>query len=221
MKRFGVNPYDQPLYRVVFSDSRTDLIGGRWPDGVCEYREVPRYPDIHSWILEKWMTSKEYAGEPEEYQRSQLDLDSGLFTCGPYPEKGQYQICYVFPHQPTDGMIVQVVSAIKISRDVHPAHQKQAYVDAYAKQEQDRDNRMSDIWDDSQGAFAKADAVISMAYRKGAVRDRQGFKRASDMPLDKWGESLLPTRDNFFGTITKDSTINALTGEHNGNSNAG
>jgi len=219
MKRFGTTPFDDPLYRVVYSDSRTDLIGGRWPDGNCDYRETPRYPDIHCWILEKWMTSEEYAGKKEDYERSQLDLESGLFTCGPYPVRGEYQICYTFPHQPTDGMIVQIVTAIKLSRDIHPAHQKQAYADGYANQQREHEQRISDVVDDALGAFSGASAVVSMA--KGTPGSRQGWKRSGDMPVERWGQSApLPTSDNFFGTIMNKETINALTGEQNGHSNA-
>ena len=218
MARFGTNPYNEPLYRVIFSDSRTDLIGGKWPDGACEYREVPRYPDIHGWVLEKWMTPQEYAGTREAYEAAQLDLESGLYTCGPYPNRGEYQMCYVFPHQPGDGMIVQIVTAIKLSRDVHPAHQKQAYADAYAKQESEQDALFSDQWDEAMGPFQKADTVISMAGRN---LPRAGFKRASDMPADTWGSAApLPTHDNFFGTVIDKAKLNALTGEHNGNSHA-
>lgn len=217
MQRFGRNPYDQPLYRVVFSDSRTDLIGGKWPDGTCEYREAPRYPDIHNWILEKWMSPEEYAGKKEAYETAQLDLASGLFTCGPYPNRGEYQMCYVFPHQPGDGMIVQIITAIKLSRDIHPAHRKQSYVDAYANQERDRDNRFVDIWDEAMGPFQGADTVISMA---GNHLPRAGFKRASDMPADRWASSPLPTGDNYFGTVMQKQKIHALTGEQNADSHA-
>ena len=220
MKRFGVNIYDDPLYRVVFSDSRTDLIGGKWPDGVCEYREVPRYPDIHSWVLEKWMNPEEYAGKPEAYAAAQLDMDSGLYTCGPYPNRGEYQICYAFPHQPTDGMIVQIVTALKLSRDVHSVERRNAYTDAYARQDREHMQRISDIVDDAQGGFASASAVVSAAQGKHGTR--QGWKRSGDMPVEKWGQSPLPTADNYFGTSLPGSKlINALTGEHNANSHAG
>jgi hypothetical protein len=219
MKRFGINPFDEPLYRVIFSDSRTDMVGGCWPDGVKEYREVPRYPDIHSWILEKWMSGMDYAGTKEAYEASQLDVASNLYTCGPYPSRGEYQICYVFPHQPGDGMIVQIITAIKLSRDVHPAHQKQAYADAYAQQARDKDNRMDAIVDDAMGAFSRASAVVSAA--QGPKGTRQGWKRSADMPLERWGQSApLPTRDNYFGTIIDKAKINALTGESQNDSHA-
>jgi hypothetical protein len=209
MKRYGENPYAEALYRVVFSDSRTDLLGGKWPDGNCEYRESPRYPGIRGqWILEKWCSAEEYAGTREEYERTQFDADSGLLTCGPYPYRGEYVHCYTFPCAPGDGMIYQIVSALKISRDLTAGHRKQGIMEPLEKQQRARDARFSDIWDNSMGPWQKADAVVSFA-----PSTRAGFKRGSDMPVERWSQaSPLPTQDGFFGTIQRKETIQKLTG---------
>ena len=143
MKRYGVNPYSEPLYRVVFSDSRTDLLGGKWPDGECAYREVQRYPGIRGqWILEKWCSSVEYAGTPEQYNRDQWDADSGLLTCGPYPYRGEYAHCYTFPYMPTDGMITRIIGALKVSRDLTAAQHKQGIMEPLEKQERERETQL-------------------------------------------------------------------------------
>lgn len=199
MKRYGENPYGDSLYRVVFSDSRTDLIGGKWPDGRLEYREVPRYPDLHAWVLEKWQSPEEYAGTREEYERQQLDLESGLFTCGPYPNRGEYAFVYAFPCAPGDGMVSKIVTAIKLSRSITTGQQKQAIMGAYEQQEKDRFNRFDAIWDDAMGFRQQADAVVSFGPNWG----RQGFKRGSDMPADKLASAPLPTGDNYFGAMSK------------------
>jgi hypothetical protein len=206
MKRYGVTPYGEALYRVVFSDSRTDLIGGKWPDGVCDYREVRRYPEIHNWVLEKWMTSEEYAGKREEYERAQLDLESGLYTCGPYPSRGEYQLCYVFPYAPGDGEITRIVTAIKLSRDIHPAHRKDAIMGRYEHAERDRSNRFDGLWDNAMGSFNRYDTVIPMRAPKPG--ERSGFKKPSDMPAERMAKSSpLPTGNNYFGTIPRESKI--------------
>jgi hypothetical protein len=60
------------------------------------------------------------------------------------------------------------------------------------------------------GPFIKADTVVSMAS---GPFDRAGFKRASDMPMPRFDqEAPLPTRDNFFGQIGKQETINKFQG---------
>jgi hypothetical protein len=212
MKRFGENPFSESLYRVVFSDSRTDLLGGKWPDGDCAYREVPRYPGIRGqWILEKWCSPAEYAGTPEQYTREQWDAESGLLTCGPYPHRGEYAHCYTFPFMPGDGMICQVIGALKVSRDLTAAQHKQGIMEPLERQQKQQDQRFDDIFKEAMGPFSKADAVVSMASRP---NDRAGWKRGGDMPVQRFDQSApLPTRDNFFGTIQNKQTIAALTGE--------
>ncbi len=34
MKRFGTNLFEEPIFRIVWSDSRTDLAGGKWPENL-------------------------------------------------------------------------------------------------------------------------------------------------------------------------------------------
>lgn len=213
MKRFGLNFYGEALYRVVFSDSRTDLLGGKWPDGACEYREVLRYPGIRAqWVLEKWCSGEEYAGQRADYERAQFDPESGLLTCGPYPYCGEYVHCYTFPCAPGDSMVYQVVCALTLSRDLTPGARKQGIMAPLEKQQKDRDNRFDSIWDNTMGGFQKADAVVSFGPNQGRV----GFKRGGDMPVERWDHAApLPTRDNFFGTIQRKKTIAKLTGEQN------
>jgi hypothetical protein len=208
MKRYGENPYGDSLYRVVFSDSRTDLLGGKWPDGECAYREVPRYPGIRSqWILEKWCAPAEYAGTPEQYTREQWDADSGLLTCGPYPNRGEYAHCYTFPFMPTDGMICQIVGALKVSRDITSSDRKQGILEPLERQQREQETRFEDIFKDAMGPWSGDSATVAM---NPAVR----FKKPGDMPMPRFDqESPLPTKDNIFGTIQNKQTIESLTGD--------
>jgi hypothetical protein len=215
MKRYVTNLYAEPLYRVVFSDSRTDLLGGKWPDGVCEYRESPRYPGIRGqWILEKWCSPEEYAGTRERYEMEQWDPESHLLTCGPYPSRGEYVHCYTFPFAPGDGMVNQIITALKRSRSVTAGERKRGILDPLEKQQRGQDQRFDDIFDEAMGPFAKADTVIAMGARK-HYHTRSSFKRPSDMPEPRTNlASPLPTQDGFFGTIRRQETIDKLTGEN-------
>lgn len=212
MERFGENIFAQPLYRIVFSDSRTDLLGGKWPDGNCEYREVPRYPAVRGqWIMEKWVSPEDYAGNREAYELEQFDAESGLLTCGPYPHRGEYTYCHTFVGTPSEMQVGWAVHNNKISRDLTPGQKKQGIMEPLEKQEREREQRFDTIWDEAMGPWAAADAVVSMAS---GPFDRAGFKRASDMPTPRTDQkSPLPTGDNFFGTIQRKETINRLTGE--------
>lgn len=211
---YGQNLFAQDLFRIVFSDSRTDLIGGKWPDGTCEYREAPRYPGIRGkWIMEKWVCCEDYAGQREEYERQQLDVESGLYTCGPYPHRGEYTYCHTFITEPSDTMVRWAVHDNKISRSLTPGQRKQGIMEPLEKQQKEQDARFDDIWGETMGPWAKADAVVSFA-----PSTRAGFKRASDMPMERFDQAApLPTSDNFFGTIGRKETIAKLTGDKNGN----
>ena len=210
MGRFGENLFAQPLYRIVFSDSRTDLLGGKWPDGVCAYREVPRYPGIKGqWILEKWVPAEDYAGTRTQYEFAQWDAESGLMTCGPYPHRGEYTYCHTFIGQPTEMQVGWAVYNNKMSRDLTPGQRKQGIMEPLEKQQREQDARFDDIWGESMGPFVGADTVVSFAGN-----GRAGFKRPSDMPMPRFDQSApLPTSDNFFGTIQRQETIAKLTGE--------
>ena len=212
MERYGTNLFSQPLFRLVFSDSRTDLLGGKWPDGNCEYREVPRYPAIRGqWIMEKWVSAEEYAGKREAYELEQFDADSGLLTCGPYPHRGEYTYCHTFIGTPSEMQVGWAVHNNKVSRDLTPRQKKQGIMEPLEKQERDREAHFDAVWGDAMGFRPNADAVVSFGPNHG----RQGFKRASDMPMPRVDqESPLPTRDNFFGTIQRKETISKLTGDN-------
>lgn len=216
MSGFGENPYSEPLYRLVFSDSRTDLLGGKWPDGNCDYREVPRYPALKGqWIMERWMTAEAYAGTREEYERVQFDPESNLYTCGPYPHRGEYTYCHTFVGSPTEMQVGWAVHNNKMSRGLTAGQRKQGIMEPLEQQQREQDARFSDIWDESMGPWQKADAVVSFGPNHG----RQGFKRGADMPQERFDQqSPLPTADNFFGTIGRRDTIAKLTGEANDSS---
>lgn len=216
MKRFGANLYDEPIFRIVWSDSRTDIAGGKWPDGTCEYREVPRYPGIHAWILEQWKSPQDYAGTPQQYNAAQWDAESGLLTCGPYPNRGEYIMCYTFPFPPNTGMVEKIVTAIKLSRDLTPAEKQQGIMEPLEKQKTERENRFDSVFDNALGPWASADAVVGFGRAGSTFGQRQGYKRSGDMPHQRTDQQApLPTAPNYFGTITKHDTIDKLTGDTN------
>jgi hypothetical protein len=206
MRRFGLNPYAEPLYRVVFSDSRLWTIGGKWPDGACEYREVPMYP-YHAWVLEKHMAASqlEYCGSPERYYREQLDPESGLLTCGPYPLRGEYVHCHTFPVEPTIALVEAQIWGIHKSRELTPGERKNSIMDPLTGQNKDWENRFDSIWEEAMPAFRHSDFFLSSvptnnihAKREKRIRDADLKIGAKDIPL--------PKGDNYF-----------FTGDANGN----
>lgn len=100
LARFGRNPYGANLYRIVFAPSRRHLVCGRWPDGSDHAAYVGRYGALgEKWVMEKWLSAAEYAGPQDRW-----DL-----VLGPYPARGEYELCHVF-----DGILVDELSLEKL-----------------------------------------------------------------------------------------------------------
>src|SRR6185369_11345620 len=67
MRRFGLNPYQEPLYRIVFAPSRRYLVCGEWPDGSNCAHWVIKHKNLGNlWIMEKWIPGERYAGCTKE-----------------------------------------------------------------------------------------------------------------------------------------------------------
>ncbi len=111
MGRYGTNPYGDNLYRLIFAPSRRHIVYGEWPDGSQKAQWVRRYPEVgDAWILERWLTPFEYARcTPEEWNRE-------LTILGPYPERGEYEICHKFNLvNPTDESLPKLIELIEQS----------------------------------------------------------------------------------------------------------
>lgn len=118
---WGKNPAGKPLYRVVWSQSRTYRLGGCWGDnGEIEYRHAPYYGNRSEWVLEKWLSAMEYAGTKAEWERTNICEPLAMhgiaiYTMGPYPASGWYEHCYSFPNDapPNLEAIVPLLEATK------------------------------------------------------------------------------------------------------------
>ena len=66
LSRFGTNPYGEPIYRVVWGQSRAMEVvtGGWWPvEDVVEYRRI-KVGTTDKYIVQKWLPAETY-GSPE------------------------------------------------------------------------------------------------------------------------------------------------------------
>jgi hypothetical protein len=95
LRQFGVNPWGESIFRVVWAPRRITLYGGYWWDnGLFEYRFVPRYSRKKCWMLERWIPARHFASP---LLWTQLTCNSeGYLSNGPYPQYGAYFSCYLF-----------------------------------------------------------------------------------------------------------------------------
>lgn len=108
MAGFGLNPYAQPMWRIVYADSVKRLVGGRWADGAEEYRLAKAYTGPHckgKWVLESWISAQEHTGcTAQEYViKFQATNCVSTIQHEPYPYEGTYVERHVFAG-PVDGV---------------------------------------------------------------------------------------------------------------------
>lgn len=96
LRRFGTNPYEEPIFRVVFWTSRCYLVGGYFEaDGSYGYRRIPKYGTLErKWIMEKWVPPSVY-GTPTSWEKQTLGHE-GYLGLGPFPAHGEYECVVLF-----------------------------------------------------------------------------------------------------------------------------
>jgi hypothetical protein len=197
LQKYGTSLSGDPLYRIVWSETRRYLSGGLWSEfsdaeskhllrEVAEYRQVPVYPGKQRWVLEKWCPPEAY-GSPDIWDAENRDEKTGLLTLGPFPNRGDYEHVQTFE---SDGQYVPLVPEtinaicylIEKSREFSFRQKKAALEAQQAKEDRAFKSRQDDILKDARGAFNNQPMSVA-----GGSADRK-FK--SDTSLSKKGPNL-------------------------------
>lgn len=127
----GLNRFDGPNYRVVWSENRLAFVGGKFEDRdaegnlireVLDLRTMPKYPVFNRWIVEQWLPPEKY-GTPEGWLRQTKEWgeEGNVPQLGPFPTRGDYEMACVLdeggnfiPLTPT--ILNDVILAIKVTR---------------------------------------------------------------------------------------------------------
>lgn len=216
MARFGLNPFHEPLWRIVFAPSVFSLVGGRWPDGVVEYRLRPRYrglavdtrrdedPDSpvygvpEVWVLEKWISAFEDSRMTEStYNFMLADADTGLLPGGPYPHRGVYTWVHTFEAvNPADCNLDWLVGIIAKAKNNDPAQVKQAIDEHYRKQEERRRRRSIDKLADNRPAFGMRPASLPGAGVHTTKKFRFDLTARDLRGMPRSGARVRPKKEN-------------------------
>ncbi len=203
MARYGLNAYNEPLFRVAWSDSVIELLGVQKGEEI-KFDEYPSYPDIHAWVLEKFQTSAEYAGPREVYDMKEM---TAAVKLGPYPERGKYVHCYTFPFEPDHSMIDIYVRANRATNHLTRVEQKDAIMAPLLARRARQHQRIDDVFAEAQDAF-KGEAV---GFDRPGIIRRRPNRKASDIQFKRSAEDIgLPMSDNAF-----------FTGDEHGNKRSG
>lgn len=181
MARFGVNPYGEPLYRLVYAPSVKKMVGGKFPDGYIGYRARPAYRHIGPhWIIEKWISAIELTRMTEEqYRSAYVDKETGLFPTGPYPHRGIYHYCETLSCNPAEANIDKLVMWLDHSKYVDPAaNQRQLLEDIDKADKDDAAHRLDWARDKNRASGIRA------ANFGGMVKAQKSY------PMEKSANSL-------------------------------
>lgn len=174
---FGTNPYGDPMFRVIWSESRYYLVGaahriydgnpvddrtlqsrGKDPNLTREetgYRWLPLYPGRGRWVMEMWKSPFGFTGcTPEQYEILYRDPVTNLLTLGPYPTRGEYAECSVqFQGLPSRDDVEKKIYLIKAGWNYSVAEKAAANREALQRSEKSKNDRFKDMFKDSQQAF--------------------------------------------------------------------
>ena len=176
LRKFGINTYGEPLFRVVFSDSRTQKVGGKHterskkPASTAEivandgkdnydsewvgYKYYPLYHGKHCYVLEKWLSSVDFGGTPKLWEIQQTDPETGLLVCGPYPSRGEYLGIHFFsPGYPSVSAVEAVIGMVLAGSNYTPAQKKEAMLKSQEREDLSRRNERLDKLKDAMPAF--------------------------------------------------------------------
>lgn len=176
MGRFGLNPFQEPLYRIVFASSRRHLAvdadnNAHW---IMTYR---RLGDV--WVMERWMDAFSYCGMTQE----RWDLDPcGAKTLGPYPSRGEYHHAFTFEAATPDNCnLEKLVTWIEEGKTRSFQENRAACKAQYEAEERDSASLRAAIIDNAYPAFG-ATAISSRLVSRG-TKDRPIIRTAEELGL--------------------------------------
>lgn len=99
-KAVGVNPYGEPLWKIVWGQTATFTAGGVWEhDHFFGYRQLMMSNGAIDgegepcWMVLEWRPPEKY-GSAGMYYFENRDEYTGLQTLGEYPYRGRYEVAF-------------------------------------------------------------------------------------------------------------------------------
>ena len=168
MARFGLNPYGEPMYRIVSTASRRNLSGGRWSNGEVGYRWVLTYKHIPDpWVLERWHSPWDFA----RCGKAQWDIaqtnESGYLTLGPYPDRGEYSHVHTFTCPIVDANLEKLIAWIEAGRERSWQDNLDACNQEYADEEKDKQGKMDAVVRNALPAYLDRPFVSGTGVKRG------------------------------------------------------
>ena len=181
MRRFGLNPWGDPLYRIVLTDSRRYLVCGQWNGaGMSRARWMPLYPHmLAEYVLEKWQDAFTFTGMTAD----KWNTDPNCTLLGPYPSRGEYRMIGNEGIKPADTNIEKLIALIEAGSNYSWAEKLAACrkVSEYGQAEAKRLRK--DICDDAQ-SFKGTEALVGFGGGRG-TKTSPILKSANELHLPR------------------------------------
>jgi len=200
----GINRFGEPNFRLVWGHDRIVPMHGNWQEfehcvatltdkltgyqesrpvvrlkrEVIETRQVPKYLPANCWHLEMWRPPEEY-GSPEAWSQAGEEIIglSTIDTSGPYPERGEYELCYPLTHDGTSGgqplplvseVVTEIVRMIVRGRESFTLQQRKAAIEQRLRRaDDDFVRRTEDLFKDGLRPFKNEEFVTKVSGEKG------------------------------------------------------
>ena len=177
----GPNPFGKPYFRLVWSNSRMELVGGEFDKylgdtgvwtglAVIDPTPMPKYwthPDRY--IVECWRPAETYAISEEQWYRVTSEFHQGRWipVLGPFPAEGDYEPAWILEDAkgnflaPTEAVMYEIVQRIKASRERFSSWQrKEAIQQREIRKQKEEQSLVNSIVKDAASGFAGNSEVV-------------------------------------------------------------
>jgi hypothetical protein len=143
---YGVNPYGESLWRVVWCPDRVFLLGGYWEaNGQFEYRRTRRYGEHKRWILERYVPARVF-GDPRTWAGRTANTE-GFLNQGPFPDRGIYVCTDIFTEALTPTLVYRTVQSAALGDLLTQYQRLELKAQAEAERERESDERIDKEWE--------------------------------------------------------------------------
>ena len=191
LARYGLNPFNEPVFRCVYAPSVKRIVGGRAKNGAVGYFVRPAYRHIGDhWIIEKWTSAFEDCGKTEaQYNELCKDFETGLFPTGPYPHRGVYNYCETLSCHPAQANFDKLIAWIAKAKYNRPQDNARALMKTMDEKEKAEADQRFDRMKELLPAFG----VRAASYRGHTKKTKSApmMKSANELGLPRSGPSVL------------------------------
>jgi len=203
MHLYGLNPYQENIWRVVFAPSRRTLVCGDHGSGYVEARWMPEYGHLGDiWVLEKWLS----AAEIEPGGKAKWDRERSVN--GPYPERGDYFWCHSFETcDPVNANLDKLISWINEGKNRPYGEVRAACEKTYQAETRATESMQDSMIRDAMPAFGLA-PLVGYGGKRG-TKTATIIRSANELGLPTKGGLGSNPDEKVFVELNDRETINA------------